>query len=254
MALVFEKYAFLKRLAESIEMSFDIPDAEKDIATEALIRFEATNKSLGEAVEHLDIIYAPFKRHENISTKAVVKRRGVLNRFKQASIRKFNKFKKRAFLAMRRLDYFSKGDRDIQELISSFESAIGELEDGLQDFYDALSNYEAPEFRDDVLASVESVRKAHESLETLISDRIIEHIDTDILAKSWMSDKRDEFDYKDEERKALITQLFEERQKMLDPSSFPGSNKQQQALNPSDAPRAYHPDHARVMNIGVFGE
>lgn len=254
MALTFEKYAFLKRLAESVEMSFDIPDAEKDIATEALIRFEAANKSLTEAVEHLDIIYNPFKKHENISIKAVVKRRGVLNRFKQASMNKFNKFKRRAFVAIRRLDKFSNGDKDIQELISSFESAVNELEDGLTDFYEALGNYEAPEFRDEVLSAIESVKASHESLKDLIVDRIIEHIDTEILAKSWMSERRDEFKITDEERKALITQLFDERQQMLDPSGFPGSSKMQQAFNPSDAPKAYYPDHMQTMNIGEFGE
>ena len=196
-----------------------------------------------------------FKKHKKISTKAAIKRRGVLNRFKQSSIKKFNKFKKRAFLAIRRLDKFSNGDKDIQELISSFESSVGELEEGLTSFYEALGNYEAPEFRDDVLSSIEAVKAAHESLEDLITDRIIEHIDTEILAKSWMSERKNEFHVTDDERRALITQLFDERQQMLDaPEGFPGSSKMQQAFNPSDAQKIYYPDHMRNMNIGEFGE
>lgn len=254
MPLSIQKRALLRKIAESVEMSFDVPESEKEIARDASMRFEAANKSLYDAVDHLDIIYAPFKKHEKISTKSIIKRRGILNRFKQASKEKFNNFKKRAFVAIRKLDYFSKGDQDIRELITSFEAAINELEEKLSDFYDAISDYRSPGFRDNVLSSIEDVRESQESIDELISDRIIEHIDTEILAKTWLSGQKDQFNVVDEEKKSLITELFEERQKLLNPESFPNQEKMNQALNPSDAQKAYYPDHVRTMNIGETGE
>ena len=57
-----------------------------------------------------------------------------------------------------------------------------------------------------------------------------------------------------EDRQPLITDLFEERQKALNPNGFPSGSKEQQAYNPSDAQRALYPDRSKTMNMGEFGE
>ena len=122
-----DKTEYLKKIANSIEMSFEIPEAEKDIAEEAKIRFEAVIKTLRDNIEHLDIIYEPFKRHESVSTKSLVDKRGLLNRYKQKVKSNFNETKTVALLAIRKLDYFASGDISIQEIINSFIDSIEDV-------------------------------------------------------------------------------------------------------------------------------
>lgn len=49
-----------------------------------------------------------------------------------------------------------------------------------------------------------------------ISDRILDHIDTNILAKSWTSTVTDEFQNKVYEKTPLIVELFRERNEAVD--------------------------------------
>lgn len=245
---------YLKKIADSIEMSFDIPDAEKEIANDAKIRFEAVLKRLRDSTEHLDIIYEPFRRHEEVSTKSLVNKRGLLNRYKQKVKDNFNDLKTIALLAMRKLDNFAAGDTSIQEIINSFVDSVEDVEKLVTKFLDVMGDYESETFREDVMSTIDAVRGQTGKLESLVKDRIIEHIDTNILSNNWMSSKTDELQLEIDEKQPLITELFEERQKALDPGSFPTTNKQTQSLNASDAQKAYYPDHIRTMNIGEFEE
>ena len=61
----------IKKLAETIEMSFDIPPEEKKIAEEAKEYFEDTSHLLGLAVQHLSVIYDPFTKHTDVPVDSV---------------------------------------------------------------------------------------------------------------------------------------------------------------------------------------
>jgi hypothetical protein len=54
-------------------------------------------------------------------------------------------------------------------------------------------------------------------LDKLIRDRILEHIDSNILAKNWAKNISNRFEDSEpiEERVPLVVQLFKERQKAL---------------------------------------
>ena len=81
-----------KKIANNIEMSFDIPDSEKEIALEAKSFLEAVSNNMKQAVEHLDNIYTPFKEHDNITTESLVANRGILQgRFSTKIKNNFNK-------------------------------------------------------------------------------------------------------------------------------------------------------------------
>jgi len=247
------KIALLMRIADSVDMSFDIPNSEKERAEEALIRFEAALKRIRDAAEHLDILYIPLKRHENISTKSLVKKRGLLNRFKQKVRFNYNEVKAIALLAIRKLNYFANGDTAIQEIITSFIDAIDTLEEAVGDLLDAISDYESQTFRDDVMKNIDIVKQQTEKLEDLLKERIIDHIDTNILARTWMTDTSNKINLELEDRVPLISELADEREKALNSDEFPASTKQNQALNPSDAQRMYYGDRARDMsNVDGF--
>ena len=216
--MVAEEYSvgereYLKKIANSIEMSFEISDSEKEIANDAKIRFEAILKRLRDSVEHLDIIYEPFRRHENVSTRSLVGKRGLLNRYKQKVKGNFNDLKTVALLAIRKLSYFSKGDTSIQEIINSFVDSMEDVEVLVTKFLDIMGDYESNTFRKDVMSTIDLIRTQANKFELLVKERIIGHIDTNILSNNWMSSKRDELQLQMEDASPLITELFEERQK-----------------------------------------
>lgn len=245
----------LKKIANSIEMSFEIPDSEKEIATEASMRFEGISNSLNFALKHLDIMYEPFKKHSNISTESVINNRGLLNRFAQKAKQNFEDIKKEGLLAIKKLNYFSTGDSDIQELINSFVDSMEELGEEIATLLNVLMNdYRSGNFRNNILSAIDSVRNEAGKLDNLIWDRIIEHIDTNILAKNWMDNSEDVEDMDSENKGPIITELFEQRQRALFPESFPGPQKDNQSMNASDAQKAHYPDSIRTLNIGEFGE
>lgn len=172
-----------------------------------------------------------------------------------ASKEKFEHFKYLCVLAMQKLHVFSHGDTEIQEILGTLESSINDIEERLEEFYDVLSDYESPHFRDAVLATIDGVREKSGDMEDLVYDRIIEHINTNLIGKNWISDAKDQLDIEMEEKTPLLIELFRQRQQMLDGGPVPPNmEKETQSLNPSDAQRVYYPDAVRTVNFTEFGE
>lgn len=242
----------LSKLAYSVEMSFDIPDSEKEIGEYATQLFESVVNSLNLAKDHLDIIYNPFKRHDSISTDAVAKRRGKIDIYKNQAKENFEKVKFIAFKSIDKLNYFS-SDTHTMEMINSFKDAVGSLERQVVILLDVLDNYKSPDFRDNVLKSIEAVRKEASDIEKLIKDRIIPHIDANILAKDWVSNTSNQLQTKIQDRIPIITELFNQRQKALEQGGAAlDIQKRPQPLNPSDNQRIYNPSDLR--NAPEVGE
>lgn len=253
MTKLLNQHDLLRKIAQYVDFSTDIPDSEKKDAEEALLRLEEAAYHLNQATDHLNVLYDPFSKHDNISTKSVVEKRGVLNRFKQASKEKFENFKRLCILAMQKLNNFSNGDTEIREIIGTLESSVIDIEQKLEEFYDVLSDYESPDFRDAVLSTIDGVKTKAEEFNDLVYDRIIEHINANIIGKTWMSDAEDQLNIGVEEHTPLLLELFKQRQQMLD-GKYPNMEKDTQALNPSDAQRVYYPDAVRTVNFTEFGE
>lgn len=242
----------LEKIASSIEMAFDVPEAEKEIAIRASERFKKVLGALDNAEEHLDIMYDPFKKFDNISTEAVIERRGVINRYKQKVKENYNKVIRRAFLAVKELNYFTP-DSKIQELINSFIDSIQEVEEQVNIFLKVLKDYRAPDFREQVISAIDNIKKQSEQAENLIKDRIIEHIDANILATNWVESAGDELSSKIKDKIPLIVRLFTERQNVIEGvgnGNMAEPEKDTQALNPSDAQKITYPDFVRTMHIG----
>lgn len=240
----------LKKIAEYINRSFDIPDAEKKTAEEALIRFEASVSHLNKAVDFLDKIYIPFSNHEHVSSKYLFDKRYILSRFQKASKEKFEKFQLVSLLAIRKLNNFTKADNEIQEIVNTFKDSVLDVKVTVEELYELLSNLDNLQnesFREDVLKSIDEVKSQSESLSELVYDRIIEHINSNIIGESWLN----EMDSKikdDGPQKPLMMQLFDERQNILE-GDMVSMEKDNQALNLSDAQRAYYADQQRTVNF-----
>jgi hypothetical protein len=243
------------RIAQNIEMSFDIPDAEKEKALEAKMYFEATDHALTLAVEHLGHLYDVFTEYTDISVQSVIDHRGLLQgRYSTAIKKNFNEVKKKALLAIRKLNYFSTGDNSIRELIITFEESIKDIEEPVNVLLFVIKDdYDVDGFRDKVIEAIDKIKKQVEDTQDVINDRIIEHIDTNIITKSWMHEMSKELQLEDETNIPSITRLLKEREEIL--NGAPSTEAVAQSLNPSDAQRMLNPNHmTRDTNMGNFGE
>lgn len=205
----------IKKIASTIEMSFDIPESEKQEAQAASDEFKRVISSLDAAKKHLNMIYEPFKEAEEIPPDAIYEFRGAVFRYKEQIKENFNKVKAISFLAIMRLNYFAT-DTHITELINTFRDSVGDVEKQVNVLLDIMDDLKSKEFKDNIIKGIESVRKACFEVEKLIKERILDYIDSNILAKDWMTNTGDELHTEIRVRIPYITQLFEERQKALE--------------------------------------
>ena len=243
-----------KKIANNIEMSFDIPDSEKEIALEAKSFLEAVSNNMKQAVEHLDNIYTPFKEHDNITTESLVANRGILQgRFSTKIKNNFNKSNLYALLAIRKLNYFSNGDSDIREIINSFKDAVKEVGIAVSNLLSIIKNdLEDLSFKDKVISQIDLIKNKVKDLNTLIDERIIDHINVNILSESWMYGPENKLNINlmDNDRIPLIMELKKEREERLNLNSAPVMEKKPQSLNAGDAQQMWHSDFVRIKNIG----
>lgn len=236
----------IKKLAYAIEMAFNIPDSEKEIANIASERFSAVIDAIDQAKDHLDLMYDPFKEHENISTESLTKRRGVLNRYKQQVKKNFNRIMGLALYALEKFNYFAT-DTEISELISAFKDSVEDVEKQVNIFLDILNDYESPDFRQNVLKEIEGCQKQCIQLADIIQDRIIDHIDANILTKNWVTNTGDDMNIKIQNRVPVVTELYNERQKALEGAGnkIPDIAKRPQPMTPALTQRVMSPNDLR---------
>ena len=99
--------------------------------------------------------------------------------------------------------------------MGSFVASVRELEKQVNILLSIFSNLNNPEFKDQLIQAIDSVKKQASQLKQLVNDRILEHIDTNILAKNWESLVNDKYQDKVKNKTPLVVQLYEERQEAL---------------------------------------
>jgi len=226
----------LNKLANSIEMSFDISDSEKKLAEDAINLVLKVVNLLSLAKDHLDIMYNPFKKNNSVSTESLIRSRGKLNIYKQQVKKNFEEVKLVSFYAVTKLNNF-KTDNHILELINSFKDSMSSLEKQVVIFLDILDDFKSEEFRDSVLAAIESIRKEILDLNNLVKDRIVTHIDENIIGKDWTSSIDNKLKDKVKEEVPLIIQLTKERNEV----AMPQLQKSPQELNAGNIQKIYYP-------------
>jgi transcriptional regulator of heat shock response len=198
----------------AIQMSFTIPDSERRIAEKAEEQFERLISRLKLVMEHLDFIYLPFYRHENIDPEELSNYRAVLRDYRDEVKKNFEQVLYESDQAMILMGQFA-SDTATEEMMKSFDDITRELKRQVNIFLTLFTNITSPDFRNYLLASIDSIRKQVNQFKQLINDRILEHIDTNILAKNWMSDLANKYEGQVRQRIPLTVELFQERQRAL---------------------------------------
>jgi hypothetical protein len=200
--------------AYTIQMSYDVSDEEKNQAEKALLAFEHASKTLQLANNHLDIMKTPFKDNPEIDPKEVMKARVAIRRFRDQSVDNFNTFKRQAFNCVNVMQMFE-SDTQSLKLMKSFISSIDDLEMKVNKFVELCSDLEAKSFVQDVVKELDAIQEQCEDIQEIIDERIKNHIQSNILATSWVDNVSNDLQMKIEEKTPLIVDLFNQRQDQL---------------------------------------
>lgn len=231
--------SLLKKIADSISYSFDIPEEEKKIAMEARDLCDKAIASIDSATSLLDKIYDPFKNFSGqVPVKYLQKKRGILNRYKQHIKEKFNDVKKTTILCISKLKIFS-SDSELEEILDSISSAMEGVESAIEEALEILSNYTNEQFVKDLIEKFNEVYSACEQLETVINDRAIDYINTEILTVDWLQKNTKELNIDIKQRIPQLLQLVKEQ----------NNTGTSQALNPLDAQRMANPNSSTISNL-----
>lgn len=222
----------IDKIAYQVQMSFDVPKEEKHLAEKCIEYFSLVMNHCELTNDYLNKIYDPFSSEGASATpEELHEKRGLLNRYKQSLKKRYNKIKLLAFYAMQLFNNFSNDTRSI-ELINAFESDFNILIKSVEDVLDVLSNYKSESFKDSLLASIDIVKKESAELEQLIRDRIIDHLNSNILNTSWSKDLGE---IKNKEP-ALIS---------IHQNNVPHIQKRPQVLNPTNTQSTLNPSDLR---------
>lgn len=208
-----QHYFMIKR-AYAVQMTYEVSDAEKVQAEKAMLFFSHSTKLLSMASEHLNIMKTPFKNNPEMSGEDVLKARAAIRRFRDKSIENFNEFKKTAFQCVNIMKDFS-SDTQTLKLMKSFISSIDDLETKVNEFSDLFIDLESKDFSTKIVEAIEDVQKECDAIEEIIEERIKNHIQSNILATSWVDSVSSDLQMQVQEKTPLILDLFNKRQEQL---------------------------------------
>ena len=195
-------------------MNFEVPQSEKEIAEKAKDYFELLVKKTQEISDYLNLIYDPFQKYQNPDMDMISKYRKTFRQYRDQVQKRFNEFLKISQESISLIDVF-RIDTATQEIIDSFISSLRELEKYIETFVSIFSNLSNQEFRNYLLSTIESLKKQLKQISQLVDDRVLEHIDNNILAKDWADNLAERFDNSSSKQVPIVMRLFKERQEAL---------------------------------------
>lgn len=201
------------KLAQLVEMSLDVPTSEKKIARSIVRRLKQISTKLENFNKQLDIIYNPFKNNE-VSSDSVIENRGTIRRYRDEIEKIFTEIRTIAFLTLQSLNFFSI-DTTIMELIKNFTNSFNDIDESVSMLLDVFDDVKSENYKENVISSIENVLKQCAQLDNLINDRIIKHINTNIIASNWVDNLTETFHTTIEQREPYVTRLFKEREEQL---------------------------------------
>lgn len=204
----------MRKNAASVQMSFDVTDAEKHQAKNAVICFNYSNKKLKKASDHLNIMKTSFKDNPEIPTEEIIKTRAAIRRYRDESIKNFNDFKIIAFKCVRVMQNFG-SDTQIIKLMKSYINSVDELEENVNDYVDLFDDLKSKEFTKNIVSAIEKIQDKCKEIDKLVEERIINYIQSHVLATSWVDTVGNELNLKLDRKKPLIMELFNRREEQL---------------------------------------
>jgi len=205
----------MKRKVYATQLSYEVPNAEKDSAKKVILNLEYLLKSLRKCSEYMDIIYIPFKNQQNIDPAEIFKSRASLRRFRDELIEKFNLFKQHAFRCFVLFQPFN-FDTNVIKLSKSFVSSITDMEKQVNRLAELFDNLESTDFSTTLIKSIDNIKKEIAEFDQLITDRITEHFESNVLARTWVDGVSEKLQEKIEKQIPSSIKLVNDREKALE--------------------------------------
>jgi hypothetical protein len=200
--------------AYAVQMTYEVSDEEKAQASKAILHFDHASKLLDLASDHLNIMKTPFKDSPEMTPDEVMKARAAIRRFRDKAVDNFNEFKHAAFNCVNVMQTFAT-DTQTLKLMKSFITSIDDLEEKVNRFVNLFTDLESKSFPADVVKDIEGIQSQCDDIDEIIEERIKNHIQTNILASSWVDSVSTDLQMKIEEKTPLIMDLFNKRQDQL---------------------------------------
>jgi hypothetical protein len=200
--------------AYNLQMSRDITPVEKAGAEKAVLVFDHTVKELNKATDHVLIMLTPFKDNPDIPEEELIEFRSNLRDYRDRLMDNFKTFKEAAFQCIVALNPFSM-DTETTKIKKSFIALVDELETEVNKFAELFSNLKDKAFIQSAVASLTLIDTKSEEIKEFIEDRAKNHIQKEILGKTWMDSISDEFNIKVDRPMPKLLELEEDRKKQL---------------------------------------
>lgn len=200
--------------AYSVQMSFDIPESQKETATQAKRAFEDVLGRLRRAVLYLDKIYTPFSELKESDPEVLFKHRMVFRRYRNQVKKYYQDVLAHVQKATLLMASFG-SDMEMIEMLNSFANLVHYLKDDVNNFLGTFSLLSDPKFPETLVKAIDQIKDDSDQLKEIINDRVLEYLDTNILAKSWISSITNEESSQLFDKLPLIIELFKERKEVL---------------------------------------
>jgi hypothetical protein len=200
------------KLAQTIELTMDIPESDKKIAANLIVNLQKFVKKLDSFTDHLDIMYDPFKKYNVISEESLYENRSAIWNYNKQILKNFEELKSLAFVCVKGLQFFH-SDLNIKEMERSFVDSVSDIESNIENLGKKMQDYDVQDYKSSVNSVFENLKIKSSELKDLIEDRIIDNINKNILNKSWV-DNIDDKDLDDvyKNNEPLISKLYKERE------------------------------------------
>lgn len=189
------------------ELTSDISREEKDQAKKILESLKETLRSLRKATDYLNIMQDPFKENPSISTDQVLKYRAAIRRFRDTAIDNFNIVKINAFQYVSFVQVFT-SDTQISKLTKSFISSLEALEKKVNHFASLFIRLKSVSLIQDLISSIDEIKKESDSLQESIDNRIIPYIESNIIGDVWIHSMEDKLNKKIDSKKTSIIEII----------------------------------------------
>ncbi len=190
-------------------MTYQITDEEKRYAEQSLNNFHEAVKLLKLASDHLNIIKTPFKDNPPSTEEEILENRVSLRRFRDKCAENFNSFKIKAFSCINAMKSFF-SDTMTSKLMKSFIASIDVLEASVNDFLDLFNDLKDKDFQTKVVSSCENIEQKCNDIIDIVDQRIVNHIQTNILSKTWVNSVSDQLQSNVEKHVPILTQIQQE--------------------------------------------
>lgn len=176
----------LEKFADAINLSSNISDEEKQQASQIIQQLNIIIGLFENADKHLDMMYNPFKQDPNNQQAQadLIKHRGIISDYNEKILENFEKLKSNIAKSLEFLSFFGK-DSAVAEISNTFEKKCEELFTMVQNLSDFLKDIKTPNFIENSLDLLNKIKKEIEEIKEFIKDRIIQHLDDNIIGKKW---------------------------------------------------------------------